>query len=489
MKNIQIILILLFITLFCSKENEVLVELKNKDKLESIKRKDLQFIAQLNQLEKKEDLSVAIQNQILDELAFMTVGKFEQEESKSITDQKEINKSLVFFDKKAFLNAMNFVIQKQSSDFVYKYINIRLLFLRKDPKIDREEEAKEIVNQLNSAENEDKIQQIIFEKNENLRYRISGGFVEPFCYNCGQNPIQNLTDPLINQKENKFILITDMNGYWILRKESLKEIKESKIADLYEDYYRKTQFVIRKFFNNANLLKDFKENEINNLKQQFLIDENKIKEIATEQAKHQIRVLKKSAIHIHLQELQKNYNFNLNNDISKILNEKKVEEWDPNIPIFEFNQKKYTVSDFLNEIKKYSVVIKELTKEEILNLLHQVYINYEILKTSPYAKQAEEIKKTFEDLIQKQVYTNQFVKNQLNQIEVSEEEMKKYYELRKNNEFKSGERILTYNEVKEKIRQILLTEKRQKKIVEVKSDLFKKYEVKFYKERLKEGKI
>lgn len=489
MKQIKIIFIILFLTFFCSKENEVLVELKNKDKLESIKRKDLQFIAQLNQLEKKEDLSVAIQNQILDELAFMTAGKLAQEANTSIIDQKEINNSLVFFDKKAFLNAINFVIQKKSSDFVYKYINIRLLFLRKDPKINREEEAKELLNQLNSAESEDKIEQIIFEKNENLRYRVSGGFVEPFCYNCGQNPIQNLTDPLINQKENKFILISDNNGYWILKKVSLKEVKESKIADLYEDYYRKTQFVSRKFFNNSNLLKDFKENEINNLKQQFLIDENKIQEIANEQAKHQVRVLKRSAINIHLQELQKNYNFDLNNDTSKILFEKKVEEWNPDITIFEFNQKKYLVSDFLNEIKKYSVEFKDLTKEEILNLLHQVYINYEILKTSPYSKEAEEIKKIFEDLIQKQVYTNQFVKNQLSQIEVSEEEMKKYYELRKNNEFKSGERILTYNEVKEKIRQILLTEKRQKKITEVKNDLYKKYQVKFYKDRLKEGKI
>lgn len=45
------------------------------------------------------------------------------------------------------------------------------------------------------------------------------------------------------------------------------------------------------------------------------------------------------------------------------------------------------------------------------------------------------------------------------------------------------------NEVKDRIKQILFTEKRQKKIMEVKEELFKKYEVKIYKERLKEGKV
>ncbi|MFN3604339.1 MAG: hypothetical protein ACK4UJ_06495 [Leptonema sp. (in: bacteria)] len=479
---------LFFLFAFCSQKNEVLVEIKTKDKIESIKRKDLEFVTKLNQFEKKE-VSVAIQNQILEELAFLTVGKLEQESRPSPIDEKEIKKALLFSEKKAFLNAMNFVIQNKASDFKYKYILMRLLFLKKDPNMDRSEEANHILKELNSLTKEEEIEKLIFEKSENIRYKILGGFIDPLCYNCGQNPIPHLIEPLLNEKENKFILVTDSNGYWIVKKVDLKEIKESQIFHIYEDYYRKTQFVARKFLNNQNLTKDFTENELNSIKQQILLEEGKIRELAKEQANHQIKMLKKININLHLQELQEKFQFSINSQTINFLNEKRINEWNPEWVVFEYNQKKYLLSDFFAEIKKEDTAWEELGFNEALNLLTQVFINYEILKLSPYAKEAEETKQVFLDLIQKQVFTNQYIKNQFGQISVTEEEIHKYYELRKNNEFKSGSRVLSLKEVSEKIKETLLAEKRQKKLAEVKTELFKKYEVKFYKERLKEGKI
>lgn len=489
MKTIQIkIIFLLFAILACSKQEEVLVEIKNNDTIETIKRKDLRFVSHLNQLEKKE-LSIAIQNQILEELAFITIGELEQKANQKAYEEKEIKKNLFFSDKKAYLNAINYVVQNKFSDFVYKFIIFRLLFLKKNPDFNREEEANALLKELNATTKEEELERIFFEKNENIRYKILAGYVEPFCFNCGQNPIQNLLEPLLNEKENKFILVTDSNGYWILKKIELKEIKESKIANLYEDYYRKTQFIARKFFNNQNLTKDFAEKEIQSLKQQTLIEDSKIKEIAHQHSNHQIKMLKRASLELHLQEMQKNHNFNLDQNTLKKLSETSLEQWNPEWVLFEYNQKLYRISDFYQEIQKSNLQMSDFSKEEIMNLLMQVYVNYEVLKLSPYVKEAEEVAKIFFDLITKQVYTNLYIRLQLANLQVSEDEIKKYYELRKNNEFKTNERILPLNVVYNKIQQTLLTEKRQKKITEVKDQLFKKYQVKIYKERLKEGKI
>ncbi len=489
MKTYKIIF-LFFLLVFasCSKKEEILVEIKNNERIETIKRKDLQFVAHLNQLETKQ-LSIAVQSQILEELAFLTVGELEQKSNENIYDQKEIKKNLFFSDKKAFLNAINFVIQKKFSDYTYHFITFRLLFLKKNQDFNREEEANAILNELNATTKEEELEKIFFEKNENIRYKILAGYVEPFCYNCGQNPIQNLIEPLLNEKENKFILVSDPNGYWILKKLDQKQIKESKISSLYEDYYKKTQFIARKFFNNQNLTKDFTETDLKNLKQQILIENSKINEISKEHANHQIKILKKSSFNIHLQELQKKQNFSIEEETLKKLNENPLNQWNPDDVLFQLNQKTYRISDFYQQIQQAGLQLDDFSKEELLNLIFQVFINYEILKTSPYAKEAEEEAKVFLDLIQKQVYTNFYIRLQMANLDVSEDEITKYYELRKNNEFKVNQRILPLNEVYNRIQQTLLLEKRQKKVVEVKDRLFKKYQVKIYKERLKEGSI
>ncbi|GIX41762.1 MAG: hypothetical protein KatS3mg129_1495 [Leptospiraceae bacterium] len=496
--NKKISITLLFTTVFCNNPSEVLVEYKNGDKIETIQRKDLQFIVKLNNFQRKEELSVATQNQILDELSFLATGKLAFE---SLPDDvkkqldKEIKKSLIMLDQRAFMNGMNLILQEKSSSFIYKLINMQLLFLKKDDKLYRNEEAKQILKQLNEAKNEEEIEKIIFEKNENIRYKILGGLVDPICYNCGQNPVTNLTEPLLDKenKDKKFILVEDNNGYWIVRNLGTNEVKEDELKKVYEEYHKKSQFAARKFLNNPNYTKEFNENELNAIKQQLLMDEKKVEQFSEEQAKHQANMLKKSALTNHLQELQKKYNFKLNEETLKELGDNPLSQWNEDLELFQYDNKSYKIKDFFDEIRKSGVEPKELTFNEVAPLLNQVYVSYTILQKSPYVNEAKKYQDIFKDLIIKQIYTNYYIQKEFEKIQVSEEEIKKYYELRKNNEFKvkngNKEVILPLKEVNDRIKQILLTEKRQKRVMEIKEELFKKYNVKIYKERLKEGKV
>ncbi len=500
-KNIfKIFLIFIFIYLpSCNNPNEVLVEYKNGDKIETIQRKDLQFIVKLNQFHKKEDLSVAIQNQILEELAFLSVGSlayYNLPEQIQKEYQKDIQKNLIFLDEKAFLNSMNLISQEKISDYIYKFIHMQLLFLRKDQKVDRNEEAKQTLKQLNDTTKEEEIEKIIFEKNENPRYKILGGLVDPICLNCGQNPVSHLTDALLKEenKNSKFILVEDNAGYWIIRNLGVKEIKEKDLSSMYQDYHKKSQFSARKFLNNPNYIKEYKESELNTIKEQILMDENKIERFSKEQAHQQSNMLKRNSLNHHIQELQQKYNFKLNEDTIKKIENISLNNWDEELELFVLDNQTYKIKDFFDAIRKYQVEPKDLSINEIAPLLNQVYVPFIVLQKSPYEKDIQGYTEIFKTLIIKQVHTNYYIQYEFKDLNITEEEIKKYYELRKNNEFtiqdnNGKSRTLSLNEVKDRIKQTLLTEKRQKHILQVKDNLFKNYHVKIYKERLKEGKV
>jgi len=223
------------------------------------------------------------------------------------------------------------------------------------------------------------------------------------------------------------------------------------------------------------------------------LDEKKLEQFAEDQAKHQANMYKKSALTNQIQELQKKYNFKLNEETINQIGNLPVSQWKEELELFQYDNKSYQIKDFFQAIKKYNVEPGELSFSDVAPILNQVYVSYNILQKSPYVNDVKEYQETFKDLIVKQIYTNYYIQKEFEKIDVSQEEIAKYYELRKNNEFKTKkgntEVTVPLNEVKDRIKQILFTEKRQKKIMEVKEELFKKYEVKIYKERLKEGKV
>ncbi len=495
--KIFIFLFILFYS-FCSNPNEVLVEFTNGDKKETILRKDLQFILKLNNLHKKEELSVATQSQILDELAFLSIGKLAFDSLPDLKKQDimpKLQKSLIMLDERAFLNAINLILQDKSSDFQYKFINIQLLFLKKDPNMDRNEEANTILKELNDTKSEEEIEKIIFQKSENLRYKILGGLVDPICFNCGQNPIENLTNSLLDEKnkDKKFILVEDSSGYWIVRNLGVKEISEPKLKNIYQDYHKKSQFSARKFLNNPNYTKDIKEEDLNTIKQQILLDEKQIENLSEDQAKHQINLLKRNSLVNHMEEIQKKYNFKLNEETIKAINGNPLHSWDEEWEIFQFNNQSYKIKNLFDEIRKQNVDPKELTFNEVAPLLNQVYISYIVLQKSLYANDTNEYTYIFKDLITKQIFTNYYIQKELENLKISNQEIQQYYDLRKNNEFKikkgNSETIIPLSEVKDRIEQTLLAEKRQSEVTKIKQELFKKYNVKIFKEKLKEGKV
>ncbi len=485
-KIILLISLSLLILTSCSNEKEVLAELTNGDEKIRILRKDLKFVIDLNQLERKE-ISVAIQNQVLEELAFLTAGNIEYNSisNKQTELQKKAKKALALLDRKTFLNAMNYYLQEESSNFVYKMILMQAVFIRNDRNLDRTKEAEDLVNQLNKAKDEKEIEKIIFEKNENLRYKFLGGFVDPFCLNCGFNPISDITQPLMENKDKKFIMIQNPQGIWIVRNLEIKDVKQNQLKDLYEDYHKKTQFIARKFFENPGYTKNLDKHQVEQLKQQFLMDEKKITEFSNELANHQSKFLKRNILMNHINELKEKYKFKINKDFEQNFLQKNTQDWDYSIEIFELNKKKYLFQEFVDLIENENLMLKDFNKEELLNLFNQVYILSEILKLSPLAQKVDSIQGVFKDLIIKQNHTNLYIAEQMNNINISNQELMNYYELRKNNEFKGQ----NFTQVREKIKNNLLTEKRQKKLNEIKQYLFKKYKVKIEKEKLKEGKV
>ena len=105
----------------------------------------------------------------------------------------------------------------------------------------REKEAEELQAQLNSPKiTNAEIEEKIYEISEHPRYRLQGGYIDPICISCANNPFDEFMEQIEKAGPGKFIKINQNGMIWLLRLIKKYTIEEDEIQEKLEAFYRKT---------------------------------------------------------------------------------------------------------------------------------------------------------------------------------------------------------------------------------------------------------
>ena len=181
----------------------------------------------------------------------------------------------------------------------------------------------------------------------------------------------------------------------------------------------------------------------------------------------------------HIEELEKKHEFKLNREDLKpeSFSEATGETW-----IIELDGKKRTVADF-----KKIVDTTDLNDSTMVQILQNIYIPTEILKLSPdYEEVMEtELYDFLQSFYKNEALAGRYIQKSIEKMQVTDEQIQEYYDLRKHNQF-NGKPLAA---VKETIRQQLQQAQSQTAVQAIQDELFKKYNFKIEREKLKADEL
>lgn len=468
-----VLIITLSLSASCSGDGEVLAEWDNGDKITRGEFRDL--IEVTRGPEAIDSLTVDEQNNTLKNFALMKItGDLARKEK--LQDSPDFKLGMALIDESASLAAFNRIFRKTHESGDMQFWDMQILFLAKKEE-SRTEEANDLLKELNSGKSEKEIEEIIRNKNENQRYAMIGGYLDPHCISCGQDNVAFLTDPLKEAEDGKFILVENDRGAWIVRKIRSYEAEMEDLEEIFYKYQKKT----------ASILKGNIESTITDPKQKQaalsrIPDDNRLTKMAKEYAGAQ----EKRALSADFQKLNE-----------KLRKEKKLEiteaasgqtagtfKFTPETVLFRTVEGDYTYGDLVKPLVDAG---KEPETQQVLRILHGVIIPYTVLKDHELMKQAKQsetftfIKKLRESDTLSRIYLE---KNKPD-YQVSEEDMRQWYDLRKNNEFKGK----SYSSVKGRIKNLLEQTKAREAFESFQNKLIEDHNLVIHRKLLKPGEV
>ena len=457
------------------KDNQALAEFDGG----SITRKELRYV--FGGKEDVKDVTVQIQDQALKGLSIMEMAALEaKKEGMDKTDA--FKKALFMFDEKILLQAYNYKLTQDIETGIYDMMKMQFLVLRspaKDPsRSARLQEAKTLLTQLNDSTLSDRdIEDLISKKTENNRYKYLGGYMDPHCISCAQNPLDFLTAPLIAAKDKKFHIIEDENGIWIIRNTGIDKIPGNELKYSFEEYLKKISAIAKRY---SDAMPE-KSTESESLKQ-FVLSKDQIIKQSEAQAQAQVRREGNQPLLRKVESLKAKLNFTIYDaaNPSKAYETKKPQ---PQEILYSFKGKNFTYGDLIN-------VIKDVGEENVnqqLNFLRFILIPMEVLKDENDFKKIKnsDIYEFLYSLKYNEILATMYMNKQTEKIALKPEELKQWYDLRKFNEYKGK----SFLQVKDQIEKELMNMKLQQSNGQIQEELSKKYNLKIHHERLTPGRI
>lgn len=461
----------------CKREGQPLASYQDEGNTRNITRGEVKkfVIASAGSLDPKM-LTVAFQDEILQNIALVQVAALAgRKEKLDATD--EFKRNAVMLDRRAMIFAYDLYLKLHADDHIYRMFEGQLLYLRRDPSHDRRPEAEDLLKKLNDSD-EGAVEKIMFASNENNRYKMQGGHLDPYCISCAPNPLSFLTDPVKDKSDRKFVLVDNEQGYFLIRNLHVREVKGKDLAKVFLDGSRRAQLALKKFYAQSGTPAQKDE------KKPGMMTDEEMKKAATEQAEAQVRRETRSLLGGVMEAVKAKYPVTL----PEMKNP--PEPWKVAPPagtlLFKIGDKEYHYEDLKKELSE-SYSGPALSPMEEYMLAMQVLLNSELLMRS---EGYEAVKKSGEVEYVKQHVTDQLVANlyvsqAAKDLKVSDADIQQYFELRRFNEFKGK----TLAQVKEQISGQMLQEKRQATIQDLKKKLFDTYKVKIEREKLKEGEL
>lgn len=461
----------------CSRDGQTLASYTDGQTTSTVTRGEMRkFLSATMGTFDPKKFTVAIQDDLLQNLALVRITSLAARKEK-LDQTNDFRRNQIFLDRRSLIAGFDLYLKLHAGDHIYKMFEGQLLFLRKDPGKDRKAEAEDLLKKLNEAD-DGGVEKIMFASNENNRYRIQGGYLDPYCISCAPNPLAFLTDPVKDKTDRKFALVDTEQGYFLIRTLKVREAKEKDLQKLFLEAGRRAQLAVKKYYAQSGQTTE------GDAKKPGVLSDEELKNYAKEQSEAQIRRETRSLLAGEMEGLK------ANNPVvfvdSKNDGKNPPEVWKthpaPDAVLFKIGNQEYRYSEFKKEVGDI-----ELSPAEEFMLTNQVILPSELLAKSSLL---EKVKKSGEIDYVKEHYTNELLANiymnrETADVKVLDADIQQYYELRRFNEFQGK----SLGQVKEQIRSLLLPEKKQAAFQGIKKKLFETYKVKIEREKLKEGEI
>jgi hypothetical protein len=369
---------------------------------------------------------------------------------------------------------------------------IQFIYLKGEPNVDKKAEALSLQKEINSIKDEKKIFDFISQKTDEKGRKPIGGFLEPICTNCNQNPLSRVFKEGIDSNSPQFFVASDEYGsYYIYR---VKEKKELSFSNFHA--YLKEKFLEYKSFSDAFLAKAQEEEKqfASYYSQGGKELENKIKLTA----EHYQKEITENGWKTELEKIQTELGLTLLDEVNL-----KEGTPSPETVLFQTPNYTYTYSDLQKET---SVFEKQLDKVDP-KVLHKERMNFFYKLSLPSflltnGKEAEKIRSS--EAYQKKL---PYIKNEIalgmlhrkiasEKVDIPEADIRSAYEAGKlytyidpNKSTEKQKVPLPYAEVRDRIKQELTQNIQGTKLKNELEAIKKKYSLKVHTENFKEGEL
>lgn len=459
-----ILLITLAGIIACSNDNEVLADFEGGEITRGEFRK---FFEIGHGNDAIEQATVQNQDQVLKNYATLILAA---QEAKEMDLEVKENLSLLT-EERALITAFDHHLKSERSP-EYTLIDMQFLFLNhnEDAGTDssnRLEEAEYYRDQLNQASSDTEIEDIIRQQSENREQRVIGGLVPPHCISCPNHGLEFLTEPLQESEDNQFIVIENEQGYWITREIKQREVRESRLKQVYEDYLKKSQRIARRHFEDRPDHPDASR---------FLIPEEQISDTADQYAEAFLRRESGGKLFSRLEKLKNDLNYQSEYD----------EPWNA-LPseeaiLFTAAEQDIYYRDFLDSLKG-----EEFTAEDQYQIFQRFYMPAFLLEHDPDADNVRQ-SETYTFLMKLSEYekhASSYFEHISQESEISEEEIQTTFDMLRDTHFQ-GQSIA---QARDQIIGYLREEKNRAAFTRAQETLGEKYNLTIYRDRLKANEL
>ena len=423
--------------------------------------------------------SVDAQYGLLQNYSYMLLSAREAR-SAGMDKSKELARVPDMFDEQAALEAFNVRLKRDSSSQKFTMAEYQFLFLGRGGKPGdnaRRPEAEELLGRLNNNLSDRDVEALIAERTERQRYKFLGGYMDPHCVSCQPDRLAFLSGPLQGAEKKKFVLAEDPSGFWLVREVARDEVSGDDLKGLFKDHHRKTMRIA------LRQVAQLPEQEQEQVRKRFVMDEKQIESMATNQAQAQVRREMGQAVQRRLEKIRKEKNLEVK-DVAK--NQNATERPADDAVLFSYEGGSYSYADFKKAIGE-GAADEPFARQ--LGLLHGLLIPYILFdKFDPDFQDAKssDLAEFLQTFRKNEQLARYYFSTKVREVEEpSAKEVKEWYDLRKESLYKGK----SLGAVRATIVRQLTNTRRQERAQAIQKDLTNKFELKIFREKLKENEL
>lgn len=495
LKKSFVYLLFLFIFFYCKSGNEELASFKNG----KVTRSELRAFYKLKGLEENpKTASIKNQISILENLSILKIVELENEKqglfkSQDFKDLFSLYKKILIAD----LFRREYFKKAKHKEDVELVIAQLIQLTASSENTETDPKVNQVWKELTSLNDDKKIFDYIVENTEELGSKPIGGYIDPQCVNCGNNPVIDILREGLQKDDEKFYKYKTNQTVFIYRIIEKKKIKPVNIKS----------FFVSKLQEYRNYALEFKKNaqtdEEKKLASYYAEGNEKLEYKASKYEEFITNKFLEVNWNEKVNKIQKENNISISKILNKPVSELKEEDFKDDTVLLSSPKTKYTYLD----LKNHYDIIKNFkknpnSKNELQNRIHFFLNEYLLAAIIAETEHADRIKKSEDyetslNYLKREISFSTFIdKIKSQNVSASEEEIKQAYEAGKLYSYtvedpnNPGKKItLPLDQVRDKIRSEIISTKFKKSLEKEMDEIKKSNNLKIHSEKLKEGSL